>query len=102
MNNEINIATPSNKSKLASFDEVVRCQHYLGELNPMDELILFSSPTNPLDLKDFRERLLRAINHESEEEKMERNGKVVAQFMEHCKDEGIEIPDSMYESYFNA
>lgn len=37
-----------------------------------------------------------------QEELMERNGKVVSSFMEHCKNEGLEIPDSFYESFFGA
>lgn len=37
-----------------------------------------------------------------EEELTDRNTKVVAAFMEHCKENGIEIPDKMFEEYFGA
>ena len=42
------------------------------------------------------------INLENEEQKTEHNTNVVSGFMEHCKNEGLEIPESMFESYFNA
>jgi hypothetical protein len=42
------------------------------------------------------------INLNNEEQKTEHNTKVVAAFMEHCKNEGLEISDKLFESYFNA
>jgi hypothetical protein len=39
---------------------------------------------------------------EREEIKTDRNANVVSSFMEHCKENGIEIPDSLFESYFDA
>lgn len=39
---------------------------------------------------------------ENEETKIERNMNVISSFMEHCKNEGIEIPDIAFESYFGA
>lgn len=44
----------------------------------------------------------RYLDLENEEELTEHNTKVVASFMEHCKEEGIDIPDTMFETYFNA
>lgn len=32
----------------------------------------------------------------------ERNVKIVGSFMEHCEENGLKIPDSFFESYFNA
>lgn len=42
------------------------------------------------------------IDFEDEEQKMNHNGEEVSRFMEHCKENGYELPDSLYESYFNA
>ncbi len=36
------------------------------------------------------------------EEKTERNATVISSFIEHCKENGMEIPDTLFESYFNA
>lgn len=50
----------------------------------------------------FREDLIKALNYETEEDKMFRNGEVIASFIEHCEENGLEIPLSFYESYFGA
>ena len=42
------------------------------------------------------------IDLENEEQKTEHNSNVVASFMEHCKEQGINIPNSAFETYFNA
>lgn len=44
----------------------------------------------------------RFIDLENEEQKTNHNTNVVAQFMEHCKNEGHPIPKRMFETYFNA
>lgn len=36
------------------------------------------------------------------EEKTDRNANIISSFMEHCKQNGFIIPDSWFESYFNA
>ncbi len=40
--------------------------------------------------------------YENEEAKTERNAITVSSFVQHCKELGIEISDSIFESYFNA
>lgn len=46
--------------------------------------------------------VLRPEDDEQEEEITEHNTKVVAQFMQHCKDEGHNLPDHLFESFFGA
>lgn len=72
------------------------------EINPIDQFLLDNEPAGIEESEKFRKQLLEAINFEDEETKLERNTNVVASFMEHCKEEGIEIPDTMFESYFGA
>lgn len=38
----------------------------------------------------------------SEEKRTEHNTNVVAQFMHHCQEDGLAIPDRYFESFFNA
>lgn len=40
--------------------------------------------------------------HMTEEKKTEHNTNVVSQFMEHCREEGLVIPDRHFETFFNA
>lgn len=37
-----------------------------------------------------------------EEIRVVNNANLISDFMVHCKEEGISIPDSMFESFFNA
>ena len=37
-----------------------------------------------------------------EEQRSIRNSEIIAGFMDHCKEEGLTIPDKYFESYFNA
>lgn len=39
---------------------------------------------------------------EQEEELTEHNTNVVSQFMHHCKNEGYNLPDHLFESFFGA
>ena len=71
------------------------------DLNPIDQFIYDNSPAGDDEVK-FREQLFNAIGFENEETKTERNTNVVSSFMEHCKTEGIKIPDNVFESYFGA
>ena len=42
------------------------------------------------------------IDISDEEQLTAHNANVVASFMNHCKDNGVDIPDNLFESYFNA
>lgn len=53
------------------------------------------------ELKNSSE-LFEIVNFEYEEITTEHNTKVVSSFMDHCKENGIEIPDSLFESYFDV
>lgn len=44
----------------------------------------------------------KGVIDDNEEEKTTYNANVVASFMEHCKENGLVIPDLLFESYFNA
>ncbi|MGV6830483.1 MAG: hypothetical protein ACWA5P_02835 [bacterium] len=37
-----------------------------------------------------------------QEQLTDHNANVVSAFIEHCKENGIEIPDSIFETFFNA
>ncbi|PHR71013.1 MAG: hypothetical protein COA67_07385 [Lutibacter sp.] len=71
------------------------------ELNPIDQFIHDNTPAGDDETK-FREQLFKAVNYENDEAKTDRNTNTVAAFMEHCKSADFEIPDSMFETYFNA
>lgn len=62
-----------------------------------------------LDGGSFNEIIVKAKTDTLEEyedefleQQTDHNAKVVAAFMEHCKQEGYDLPDSLYESYFGA
>jgi len=44
----------------------------------------------------------RYVDLKDEEQKTEHNANVVASFMEHCKEKGLDIPDRFFETYFKA
>ncbi len=92
----------STKQKLADYMEISARVDNKEEINPIDQFLLDNEPAGIEESEKFRKQLLEAINFEDEEMKTERNTNVVASFMEHCKEEGIEIPDTMFESYFGA
>ena len=71
-------------------------------LDENDEFLFDNEPAGRNDADLFRLQLLDALNFETEEEKTERNANVVSSFMEHCKENGMVIPDTMFESYFGA
>ena len=52
--------------------------------------------------KEKLENKTRFIDLGNEEQKTNHNTKVVSSFIDHCKQKGIEIPDSAFESFFNA
>lgn len=39
---------------------------------------------------------------ESTEETTEKNAEIIGGFIEHCKQEGFDIPETLFESYFGA
>ena len=47
---------------------------------------------------------IQGDNKETEklEQLTEHNTNVVSEFMQHCKDEGYDLPDHLFESFFNA
>lgn len=92
----------STKQKLSDYEDIDRRAQNEEELNPIDQFLLDNEPAGFEEEEKFRAQLLAAINYEDEETKTERNTVVIASFMEHCKKEGIEIPDTLFESYFRA
>ena len=91
----------STKSKLVGYDEILDRLEEKLDINPIDRFLHDNEPAGVKGIK-FREQLLEALNFEDEETKTERNVKVVNSFIEHCKDEGLEIPEALFESYFGA
>lgn len=91
----------STRNNLLSWEEISKMVDDNEELNPIDQFIYDQSPAGESEYT-FRVQLFNAVNYEDEEEKTERNVSVVNSFMEHCKENGIEIPDSLFESYFDA
>jgi hypothetical protein len=90
----------STKQKLADYMEISERVDNNEEINPIDKFLLDNEPAGIEESEKFRKQLLEVINFEDAESKTERNTNVVASFMEHCKKEGIEIPDTIFESYF--
>lgn len=91
----------STKDNFLSWIEISEMVDKGEELNPIDQFIYDNSPASE-DESKFREQLFKAVGFENEETKTERNTNVVASFMEHCKSEGVELPDTLFESYFGA
>jgi len=90
----------STRSKFLSHEEIGELRDREEDLNPIDQFLWDNSPME--DEEKFRSQLFSALTYEDMESKTERNAKVVADFMEHCKENGLEIPDSFFESYFDA
>ena len=92
----------STKQKLADYEDISERRDNREEINPIDKFLLDNEPAGVERSELFRNQLLEAINYEDEESKTERNTNVVSSFIEHCKSQGIEIPDTLFESYFGA
>lgn len=90
----------STKAKFLSHDEIGDLKERGEELNPIDRFLWDNSPME--NEETFRKQLFEAVNFEDLETKTDRNANVVADFMEHCKENGLEIPDTFFESYFDA
>lgn len=67
-------------------------------LDAMDEYALYKAENLPISsvVKSEEEDMKNLENL------TDHNTNVVSQFMCHCKEEGLEIPDSLFESYFGA
>lgn len=89
----------STKSKFLSREEILKLIGRGDALNPIDELLWLHEPVHG---DKYRDQVYAAVNYEDEETRADRNTNVVAQFMEHCKENGLEIPDSFFESFFDA
>lgn len=93
----------STKNKLLSYLDISDKNEVGEKLNPIDKFLYEHTPLVPMREENrFREDLIKALNYETEEDKMFRNGEVIASFIEHCEENGLEIPLSFYESYFGA
>lgn len=90
----------STKSKFLSHEEIGELRDRGEDLNPIDQLLWDYSPVEQEDV--FRKQVFEAVNYEDPEWKTDRNANVVADFMEHCKENGVTIPDTLFESYFDA
>lgn len=90
----------STKSNFLSHDEIGNLKERGEELNPIDRFLWDNSPME--DEEVFRKQLFEAVNFEDLESKTDRNAKVVADFMAHCKNNDLDIPDTLFESYFDA
>lgn len=90
----------STKNNFLSYEEAANVRESGEELNPIDRFLLDNSPLEGEEI--FRTQLYEAVNYEDEEWRTERNMNVVAQFMEHCKEQGVKIPDTAFESFFDA
>lgn len=88
----------STKQKLLEHHEIALLNEDT-EINPIDRFLL---DNEPMDGETFRTQLLAALNYEDEETRTNRNAHVVSGFIEHCAENGINIPDSVFESFFNA
>ena len=73
-----------------------------GTLSPVDEFVYHNEPAEENESRLFREQLLSAINHETVEQETERNVRIVSSFINHCKEEGLEIEEKYFESFFGA
>jgi len=91
----------STKDTFLSWIEISELVDNGEELNPIDQFIYDWTPAGEEE-NEFRSKLFEIVNFEDEEFKTERNTKVVSSFIDHCKENGIEIPDSLFESYFDA
>lgn len=92
----------SNKRVLADWLEIENRHRAKGALNPIDMFLYDNEPTGIYDSENFRTQLLAAINHESEEEITERNADIISKFIKHCKEEGLDIDETYFKSFFNA
>jgi len=90
----------STKLKLLTWREIYFKDIDGDILNPIDLFLFENEPAG--DVSVFRSQLEAALLYEDDEYKTERNSKVVSSFIEHCKTIGIYIPDSAFESYFDA
>lgn len=90
----------STKHKLIEWDVIYKKDEHGDILNPIDLFLFENEPAG--DDSIFRSQLEAALLYEDDEYKTERNSKIVSSFIEHCKTIGIDIPDSAFESYFDA
>jgi hypothetical protein len=65
-------------------------------------LAVFTSIAETLEAYDENGKSFTEDEETKIERETESNAKVVDSFMEHCKHNGIEIPDTLFESFFNA
>lgn len=88
----------STKYKLTDWMDIAERKDNKEKLNPIDAFLYKYSPASGED--KFREDLLRAINYEDQESKVFRNTEIVGKFIDHCKENNVEISDEIYESFF--
>ena len=92
----------STKTKLAGYRDIEQRIINGHDFNAVDEIIYHFEPEDDHDSSLFRKLLLAVLALEDEEEVVERNIKVVSDFMEHCKAEGINIPETVFEEFFDV
>lgn len=92
----------STKTKLIEWTDILEKAQNEEGLNPIDTFLFLEEPAGRKDTQHFREMLKAALNFETEEEKMERNGELISSFIDFCEENGVSIPDGMYEDFFGA
>ena len=92
----------STKDNFLSWIEISGMVDNGEKLNPIDRFIYDNSPADFDKEQEFRDQLFEAVGYENEETQTERNAEIISAFMEFCKGEGYELPDTLFEDYFDA
>lgn len=93
----------STKQKLIDWIDIDSNKENGEDLNPIDQFLYDNEPVGNEMAGKFRKQFKDALNYWDEESLTNHNANVVGAFMKHCEEElGIKLPDSAFETYFNA